>query len=232
MKEHMADTLSKRFLNYLQYQRDFSPHTLKSYRADIEHFAAFLRSRASDAGIDEHAPADEGKHAEHQPPDFPAATPIVLRQYLAELRRANYRRTTIARRLASLRSFYKFLVRSKIVTTNPVSAIRAPKLERRLPHFLNPDEIQRLLTTPPANDVLGLRDRAILETLYSTGVRVSELVGLNMESVDYIGEVIHVRGKGRKERLVPIGSYALRAMHKYLDKRNLPRRGSSSGEPF
>jgi integrase/recombinase XerC len=146
---------------------------------------------------------------------------LTLRRYLAALREHEYSRATVARKLATLRSFYKYLCRIGELEENPVAAIRTPKQERRLPKFLDPTEIQALLDAPKGDDLLTLRDRAILETLYSTGMRVSELCRLDMDDVDFLGEVVRVRGKGRRERLSPIGSYAIAAIKAYLDARKL-----------
>jgi integrase/recombinase XerC len=142
-----------------------------------------------------------------------------LRAYLAELRRRNYSRATVARKIATLRSFYKYLARQGEVELNPVKVIRTPRQEKRLPKFLTPDDIERLLAAPKGDDPLTLRDRAMLEVLYSTGIRVSELVGMNLEDVDTMGESVRVRGKGKRERLAPLGSFALKALDQYLAAR-------------
>ena len=124
-----------------------------------------------------------------------------------------------AGKLATLRSFYKYQCRTGELLQNPVAVIRTPKQERRLPKFLDPTEVERLLETPKGDDLLTVRDRAILETLYSTGVRVSELCQLDLADYDPLGEMIKVRGKGKKERLSPIGSYAVAAINRYLQCR-------------
>lgn len=154
-----------------------------------------------------------------------------VRNYMACLTNKQQSKSTIARKLATLRSFYKFLVKRNIVKANPVTLIRTPKQERKLPKFLEYEEVKRLLETPPVNTWLGSRDRAIMETLYSTGVRVSELVALNLEDVDFLSEIIHVRGKGKKERIVPIGSAALQSIQRYMEYRN-KRAQSSEGFDF
>ena len=140
-----------------------------------------------------------------------------VRSYLAHLNEKAYSKATVARKLATLRSFYKFLVKRNHVSSNPVTAVRTPKQDKKLPRFLEYEEVKRLLETPPTNTWLGARDRAIMETLYSTGVRVSELVALNMEDIDFLGEVIHVRGKGKKERITPIGTSALQTIQHYME---------------
>jgi len=122
--------------------------------------------------------------------------------------------------LASLRSFYKFLVERNQLTSNPVVAVRTPKQDKKLPRFLDYEEVKKLLDTPSLDNWLGARDRAIMETLYSTGIRASELVALNMDDIDFLGEVMHVRGKGKKERIAPIGSSALQVIQHYMEYRN------------
>jgi tyrosine recombinase XerC len=143
-----------------------------------------------------------------------------VRAYLAFLNEKQYSKATIARKLATLRSFYKFLVKRNQLTSNPVVAVRTPKQDKKLPRFLDYEEIKKLLDTPSLDNWLGARDRAIMETLYSTGIRVSELVALNMDDIDFLGEVVHVRGKGKKERIAPIGSSALQVIQHYMEYRN------------
>jgi len=218
----MTCELVRKFLYNLEYEKNFSVHTLKSYRGDLSHFVAFLLGPAA-------AGADPDKH----PNDAEVVRAIrgvdvmAVRRYLAALRDADYSRATVARKLATLRSFYKYLCRTGHLDENPVAAVRTPKQERRLPKFLDPSEIERLLDAPKGNDLLTLRDSAILETLYSTGVRVSELCQLDLDDVDFLGEVIRVRGKGKRERLAPIGSFALKAIRRYLDARRLHAQASS-----
>jgi tyrosine recombinase XerC len=143
-----------------------------------------------------------------------------VRRYMAQLNQRQYSKSTVARKLATLRSFYKFLVKRGHLASNPVTSVKTPKQEKKLPKFLEYEDIQRLLNSPPTDTWLGARDRAIMEVLYSTGMRVSELVALNMDDVDFLGEVIHVRGKGKKERISPIGSTALQAIQHYIEFRN------------
>ena len=225
-------TIIRKFLDYLKFEKRFSEHTAKCYGADLSQFGEFLIG-TSDAG---HRPADEPiSLAQHQGgPATAVATQTTLkvdqlllstqtdtvRAYLAFLNEKQYSKATIARKLATLRSFYKFLVKRSQVSSNPVVAVRTPKQEKKLPRFLEYEEVKTLLDTPPVNSWLGARDRAILETLYSTGIRVSELVALNMDDVDFLGEVVHIRGKGKKERIAPIGSSALQVIQHYMEFRN------------
>jgi len=207
----MANPLARKFLTYLQHERNFSEHTIRSYTADLAQFVGFLASGAeSSEAIDDEAVCDRIR----------SAGPIDLRGFLAELRQADYSRATIARKIATLRSFYKFLAREGEVQRNPVKVIRTPRQDKRLPKFLNPNDIERLLAAPNGKDVLSLRDAAMFEVLYSTGMRVSELVGIDLEDIDPIAEVVRVRGKGRRERLAPLGSYAVRALNRYLEARS------------
>ena len=204
-----ANPLFHKFLTYLEHERNFSVHTVRCYATDLAQFAAFLCNGASEDGVEEREVSGRIRKV----------TPLDLRRYLADLKRADYSRATVARKLATLRSFYKFLARSGEVAHNPVKLIRTPRQERRLPKFLQPGEVERLLAATKGNDLLALRDAAILEVLYSTGMRVSELVAMDLEHVDPIGEVVRVRGKGKRERLAPLGSYALRALERYLAAR-------------
>ncbi len=218
------------FLNYLKYERHFSGHTAKCYQADLEQFCGFITEQHSGsdgqesenwhgASIEQHsATAVQSQVSVEQM--LLAATAETIRSFLGMLNERQYSKSTAARKIATLRSFYKFLLKRGFVSGNPVVSIRTPKQEKKLPKFLEYEQVQKLLNTPPANNWLGARDRAILETLYSTGLRVSELVALNMDDVDFLGEVMHVRGKGKKERLAPVGSSALRAIQHYLEYRN------------
>jgi tyrosine recombinase XerC len=219
------------FLNYLKFERHFSIHTAKCYGADLDQFADFLAADSHGSGDSQDSAAwsqDNGgamtaTQAQTGTSVEQKIFAIVvdgIRKYMANLGQKQYSKSTSARKLATLRSFYKFLVKRNYITSNPVVSIKTPKQEKKLPKFLEYEEVQRLLNTPPTNSWLGARDKAILEVLYSTGMRVSELVGLNMEDVDFLGEVIHIRGKGKKERISPIGSSALQAIQHYIEFRN------------
>jgi site-specific recombinase XerD len=142
-----------------------------------------------------------------------------VRKYLAVLKEKNLKSRSIARKLSALRSFFRFLTREGFIKANPVASIVSPKLDKHLPQFLTEDEAGRLIESSIPKNNSGLRDRAILETFYSTGIRISELVGLNLDDVDFISGIVKVRGKGKKERLVPIGDHAINAIRAYLDKR-------------
>jgi len=226
----------QKFLDYLRFEKRFSEHTAKCYGADLGQFSEFLIA-GSESG---HEPI----LSHHEPGG--AATAVAtqtiaqvdhlllsidvntVRTYLAFLNDKQYSKATIARKLATLRSFYKFLVKRNEITGNPVIAVRTPKQEKKLPRFLEYEEVKRLLETPPMDNWLGARDRAIFETLYSTGIRVSELVALNMDDIDFLGEVVHVRGKGKKERITPISSSALQIIQHYMEYRNKRAQSNSN----
>jgi len=193
-----------RFLNYQRTERNASDLTLKSYREDLTALADYLEE-----AHDGHCPG---------PSEVPA---LELRGYVGALHDAGYAKSTIARRLASLRSFYRFGQREGWVDHNPAKALRNPRQGRSLPHFLSAEDIGRLLQAPPAGTPAGLRDRAILETMYSAGLRVSEAVGLNDGDIDFRASVLRVRGKGKRERFAPIGSYATDALQRCLKTRKL-----------
>ena len=192
-----------KFLSHLHIERGSSPHTLKGYREDLETFAEYLSE-------------DDGSC-----PDPMTLTSVELRSYLAALHDAGYAKTSIARKLASLRSFYRFAQREGWIDNNPAKALRNPRKARKLPHFLSTAEIGKLLGAPASDKVMGLRDRAILETLFSAGLRVSELVDLNDGDLDIDQGIVRGRGKGRKERLAPLGSYALQALRAWLARRQV-----------
>ena len=186
----------KKFISYLEVEKDVSTHTIKNYSIDLKGFSGFIEDK----------PIDKITH-------------LTLRTWLAYLKKKGYSRSTIARKLATLRSFFRFSVREGYLDSNPAVSLLTPKQEKKLPLFLTVNEIIKLLEAPSVSTEDGLRDGAILETLYSTGIRVGELVGLNLESVDFIGGVIKVQGKGKKERIVPIGDKALKRIRDYLDKK-------------
>lgn len=190
------DRYLEKFIAYLEIERNYSQHTILNYRGDIEEFLKFLDKTPL-------------KNTDY----------LTLRRYLARLRENNFRPRTMARKLSSLRSYFKFLQREGMINENPAALIMSPKLDKVLPKFLSEGEVTKFIETPDVKDASGRRDRAILETLYSTGIRVSELVGLNVDHVDLIGNIAKVAGKGKKERLVPIGDKALDAIRDYLENR-------------
>jgi integrase/recombinase XerC len=233
--EH-SSPIVQHFLNYLKFERRFSEHTAKCYGADLTQYAEFLANRHQGQSQPVHDP--ELNPVEPYGETMMAATAVHLdtdldvnqlmihadvedaRAYLVMLNEKVYSKATVARKLATLRSFYKYLIRTGQIDANPLASVRTPKQEKKLPRFLEYDEVKKLLETPPLDSWLGARDRAILEVLYSTGLRVSELVALNMDDIDFLGEVLHVRGKGKKERIAPISSSALQTIQHYMEFRN------------
>jgi tyrosine recombinase XerC len=206
-----AGALPERFLRRLEQERNYSPHTLRAYRKDLEEFVAFL-------GPDTR---------------LPAVTHVQLRSFLAHLHSRRVSKRTIMRKLAALRSFYGFLCREGTMRTNPMLSLRTPKQDKRLPNVLSVEEVARLLETCSGGDAAALRDRAILETLYSSGMRVGELVSLKVSDVDFFAEVATVMGKRRKERICPLGSCALKALEAWLAQRGISRvRAPQCREPL
>jgi len=217
------------FINYLKFEKHFSAHTAKCYEADLEQYCGFLSGSGTEADSDSGANPWGGNGTAAATCTqtevdidtlLKTADVNTIRRFMAELNTHAYSKSTTARKLATIRSFYKFLVKRGYAAGNPAMSIKTPKQEKRLPKFLEYEQVQKLLNTPPANTWLGARDRAMMEVLYSTGMRVSELVSLNMEDVDFLGEVIHVRGKGKKERICPIGSTAIQNIQRYLEYRS------------
>jgi len=189
------------FLRYLATERNASDLTIKAYREDLFGLIEWL---------------EQSTGAVPAPGEL---SPQTLRGYQAALQEAGYARTTISRKLASLRSFYRFAQRYGVSTHNPAKPLRNPRRQRKLPHVLTSDEVGRLLNAPSKRDPAGLRDGAILETMYSAGLRVSELVGLCDGDLDFEEQIARVRGKGRKERISPLGSFALKAIREYQSVR-------------
>ena len=193
----MIEKLTIEFIAKLEHEKGYSEHTLRAYHKDLSQFDTFL-------GDEKCCSLKSVNH-------------LLLRKFLAVLRTKNYSKTTIARKLASIRSFFKFLIQAGELVSNPFEALRTPKQEKKLPHFLSISDVDVLLKTPDCSNSMGLRDLAMLETLYSTGIRVSELVGLDENDIDFFGGMIKVTGKGKKERIVPIGSHAIKAINEYLN---------------
>ena len=197
----MIRTAIESFIEYLRVERNASDLTIKSYEEDLIALVLYFEET-------------EGREVE-----LSEVTTLELRRFVAELQQAGYAKSTISRKLACLRSFFRFAVREGWVEANIAKPLRNPRAGRKLPHFLSAEEIARLLESPPSTSASGVRDRAILETMYSAGLRVSELVGLSIEDIDFSAGLVRVRGKGRKERLSPLGSYAQKAIKKWLSQR-------------
>lgn len=192
------------FLNHLRVEKNASGMTIVSYRTDLNQFFEFL------------------SHVNSLPPEMVSKESFnhkSVRDYLTHLQNNGISRATMARKLATLRSFVRYLCREEVLKGNPIAAVATPKQEKKLPRFLYPQEIQTLIDAPDTGRVNGLRDRAILELLYATGIRVSELVALDINDIDAKNGFIKVVGKGDKERIVPMGKKACLAMDKYLKAR-------------
>jgi len=197
----------QRFLIYLRAEKNASPHTLRAYRLDLELFGTFLRKQGKDLLLER-------------------CNRSVVRSYLASLYdldgKSSSSLATVLRRWACLRSFFRYWVREGVLPTDPCRDLIGPKRRPKLPRFLTQPEMTRVLSgTPQVSNLLALaRDRAVLETLYSTGIRVQELAGLNIEDIDFWNGMIRVMGKGSRQRQVPLGNQALRALRDYLGRRS------------
>ena len=190
----------QQFLTYIRDERNYSEHTLRNYRSDLVAFSKYLDREFSQI--------DEG-----------SVTRLHIRGFLADLQARNCGNRTTARRLAALRSYFRFLNREGVVQGNPAQAVSTPRLGRPLPKCLEPEEAARIVESPTTDTPLGTRDKAILELLYSSGIRSQELVNLTLLDVDIHSSVVRVRGKGKKERLAPVGQYAVQALQQYLETR-------------
>lgn len=194
----------RRFEQYLQVERNLSPHTLNAYRRDVQEFAHFLGERFG---------SQSPTQAHLQQIDT-----ALLRGFLGRLGKT-CRRSTLSRKMSALRTFFRFLVREGFVEASPADSLMSPRVEKYLPRTLSVDESCALMERTAGEDVLALRDRAILETIYSCGLRVGEAAGLDVGRVDLEERLVRVLGKGRKERVVPIGRKACEALVRYLEKR-------------
>ena len=215
------------FLATLRVEKSASDHTIRSYELDLAQFGTWLVTSGKDVPVvggrrsgrtrpHQDTPCDPGPSPSLA--DLAAVNHLKIREFLAFLQRQEFSRRTIARKLSCLRSFFKYLCRLDLLPANPVLGVRSPKLERKLPVFLAEADLTRLLSLPDRTTLLGLRDKALLELLYATGMRVSELVGLNLTTVDLSEGWVIVYGKGRKERAVPVGSEAIAAVGVYLQQ--------------
>jgi tyrosine recombinase XerC len=199
------------FLAFLRHEKNASPHTIAAYGRDLRQVAAYLKEREI---------------------RWDKAGNVVLRGFLAELHEMKRQKTTIGRKLAALRSFYDFCLRRKYVTENPAKILARPRQDKRVPSFLSEDEAAQLLDLPRGGEPLELRDRAILELFYATGVRVSELVGIETGDIHFGERLVRVKGKGKKERLVPFGGKAREALEDYRRVRSVLAEGGGGGEAF
>lgn len=193
------DKYIEKFMRYLEIEKNYSAHTILNYKLDLEDFKKFCGEI-----------------------DFEKIDYLFLRKYLAVLKEKSLGNRSVGRHLSTLRSFFRFLTRENYLKTNPILMLSSPKLEKHLPSFMTEAEVGKLIESAFAKDdkdEQGFRDRAILETFYSSGLRISELVSLDLSDIDFISGIVKVMGKGRKERVVPIGEAALISIRRYIDKR-------------
>jgi integrase/recombinase XerC len=205
----MAETLLywiEKFLDYLRYQRNASPHTIRNYASDLEQFLSHL------------AGAAEGEN--RPPPDLDQIDNLTIREFLGALYQKNNKKSSVARKLATIRSFMKYLSQQEIIKVNYAKNVASPKQDVLLPDFMTVNAVAELVEAPDISTDRGKRDRAILELLYAAGLRVSELVGLNLGDISLSEELVRVVGKGRKERIVPFGKSATETLNEYLQVRS------------
>ena len=200
------ESLIEQFLEHLRYERNVSAHTLRNYASDLEQFLDFI------------APVDAGSGTRNTPP-ITQIDHLTIREWLGELHSAQKKKASIARKLAALRTFFQFLVREEIVALNPAKLVATPRLEKKLPAHLSIEEAIRFIESPDLETDLGKRDRAMLELMYATGVRVAELTTLDVGDVDLHNRLIRVTGKRRKQRIVPFGEPAAEAIRAYMQVR-------------
>ncbi len=226
IEQHVEIVIS--FLSYLLDERAFSEYTGRCYGVDLRQYLVWITEEQNltldipaETAAWQRYSSGEKDIAGHVGPEtisehIISADTEYLRSFLAYLAESNYSPATMARKIATLRSFYRWLERGGCIETNPMTLIRTPRQKRRLPKAIGVEEIEKLLSAPNDKTLLGARDRAIMETLYSTGIRVSELVGINFGDIDETGQAIIIRGKGRKERIVPLGTHAMAAISHYI----------------
>jgi integrase/recombinase XerC len=200
-------TLIDQFLEHLRYERNVSPHTLRNYASDLEQFVDYL------------APADPIT-GERKLPELTDIDHITIREWLGTLHTEEKKKSSIARKLAALRTFFQFLVREGVLELNPAKLVSTPRKEKKLPIHLSVEEAVRFIETPDVQTDLGKRDRAMLELMYATGVRVAELVTMNLADIDFRNQLIRVTGKRRKQRIVPFGEPAADAIRNYFGARD------------
>jgi len=201
------EQLIEQFLEHLRYERNVSAHTLRNYASDLEQF------------LDHLAPSDP-ESGKRKTPELNTIDHLTIREWLSALHTAQKRKSSIARKLAALRTFFQFLVREGMLESNPAKLVSTPRLEKKLPQHLSIEEAIRFIETPDPETNLGKRDRAMLELMYATGVRVAELTTLNLGDLDFRNQLIRVTGKRRKQRIVPFGEPAAVAIRNYLTVRD------------
>jgi integrase/recombinase XerC len=197
----------KKFMNHLEIEENFTLNTVKNYMIDIRQFHEFLKENHASA---QGANADDLMDVDH----------MTIRAFLGFLYRKRLKKVSISRKVSSLKTFFKYCIRDGMIKTNPAELVQSPKIEKYVPLFLTFEEMLKVIETKTGTGTKGMREKAIVELFYSSGIRLSELVGLNISDIDFTGGLIKVRGKGRKERIVPVGDPALNAVRGYLEIRN------------
>lgn len=197
----MEETI-KGFIKYLSSERNVSPHTLKNYLSDLKQFGEFLGKVLKKNSLS----AEDIHKMDH----------ITIRAFLSNLCERGVSKSSLARKISALRTFFNYLCRDSGMMSNPGKMVSTPKKDKKLPRFLSVDEMDRLIKAPDGTDTLSVRDKAILETFYSSGIRIGELIAINIEDINFAEKLIRVKGKGRKERIVPVGSKAVEAIKEYL----------------
>jgi len=204
----MSDKLTK-FLDFLKYEKNASPHTVSGYQRDLLQFKNYLK---------------------HKKLNWEQADNIVIRGFLAILYEKKVKKSTSSRKLAAIRSFYQFCIQKKWMADNPAKIVSTPKQEKTVPSFLTEEEMAEFLDFPRSEKVLDLRDKAMLELLYASGIRVSELIGLNLEDLNFDERLIRVKGKGKKERMIPFGRTAEESLQIYISRRMMINKGKIDEE--
>ena len=210
-------TAIENYLAYLRFQRNVSEHTLRNYASDLHQLRHFLTHR------------QDGD--ERPEPGLEQIDHLTLREFLGSLYQQRNSKSSVARKLAAIRSFMRFLTARGVIDANPAKNVSTPKQEKRLPEYMMKDAVVELVETPDTNTPLGRRDRAILELLYATGIRVGELVSADLGDLDLVDGFLRVLGKGRKERIVPFGAKARDALETYLRVRDMLMRGTRAAPP-
>jgi tyrosine recombinase XerC len=193
----------KKYLYYLSSERNYSPHTVSAYEGDLNQFYEFLK-----------------RHFSGMPFKVANIDQVTIRLFLGDLLEDGRSKSSVARKLVAVRSFLKYLVKLNVIKHNAGLNVVSPRLPKKLPYFLDEASVERMMAIPDCSVMEGLRDRAILELLYSTGIRLAELIQLNLDQVDFINDTIKIFGKGRKHRIVPIGRKAREAIKQYLKERD------------
>jgi len=218
MNDNSLNLLVQQFIDFLSLEKGYAANTCRAYSRDLEDFLAyFMNNRALPMTM-------EGDGRDVDATDLDAVSSLVIRGYLGHLHKQKIQKTSIARKISSIRTFFKFLEKHGVISKNPAESVLTPKQDKPVPAYLTVDQVFRLLDSIDTKTLAGKRNRAILETMYSAGIRVSELVGLDVPDVDFSGKSIRVLGKGNKERLVPIGQPALAAIENYREALHIQKK--------